>query len=108
MESVQARSILRRIGWVYVCYHMAMFLVILLFDASWNFGELVVGFFVYPTAVPALVLCGGVHGGGCKSAGGWILQLLVFGLMLSWAILGWRVALSTGWRWGRLHQPHVQ
>jgi len=30
---------------------MAMFLVILLFDASWNFGELVVGFFVYPTAV---------------------------------------------------------
>lgn len=89
---------------------MAVFLVVQLFDDSWRwsiddfFAELVVGFILYPALIPALILCGGVHGGGCESAGGRIIQLLVLGLMLSWAILGWRVALSTGWRWGRRQQ----
>ena len=75
LVSAQATRILQRIGWAYVCYHMTVFLVVLLFDASlkWSsvdfFGELIVGVFLYPTLLPALMLCGGVHGGDARAQG---------------------------------------
>ena len=76
MVSARAKRILRRIGWAYVCFHMAVFLVVQLFDDSWRwsiddfFAELVVGFILYPALIPALILCGGVHGGGMRERRG--------------------------------------
>jgi hypothetical protein len=96
----------RKIGWAYVCYHFALFLVGSYDAASkyWSIGdflgELAVGFILYPVLVPALTLCGGVHQ-GCESAVARTVQLLALGLVVCWAIVGWRVALSTGWRWAR-------
>ena len=96
---------LRKIGWAYVCYHLALFLLGL-YDAASKFdgideflGELVVGLTYYPVVVPALIVCG-LHW-GCDGAVLWIARLLVLGLVVCWAIVGWRVALSTGWRWAR-------
>jgi hypothetical protein len=95
----------RKIGWAYVCYHLALFLVGV-YDAVssyWSLGdflgELAVGVTYYPVVVPAVMLCG-LHQ-GCDSAAVRIARLLVLGLVVCWAIVGWRVALSTGWRWAR-------
>jgi hypothetical protein len=63
-------------------------------------GELAVGFIVYPVVVPALALCGGAHD-RCASALGRTAQLFALGLTVCWAIIGWRVALSTARRWVR-------
>ena len=106
---IRMKPAVRRIGWAYVCYHLAVFLVAL-YDAAakyWSIGdflgEVAMGFVLYPALVPALTLCGGVHQ-GCESAVGRTMQLFVLGLVVSWAIVGWHVALSTGWRWARCHQ----
>lgn len=93
---------LQKFGWAYVWYHLALF-AIGLYDAAskyWQIGdfleELTLGFILYPVLVPALTLCG-VHE-GC-SAIGRTTQVLLTGLTLCWAIIGWRVVLSKGWKW---------
>jgi hypothetical protein len=96
---------LQKFGWAYVWYHLAL-LAIGFYDAAskyWQIGnflaELALGFIVYPVLVPALTLCG-VHE-GCGSAIGRITQVLLTGLTLCWAIIGWRVVLSKGCKWTR-------
>ena len=98
---------IQKLGWVYVWCHLALF-AIGLYDAVskyWQIGDFLgevgVGFILYPVLVPALTLCGGVHGQGSDSIIGCIIQLLIVGLVASWAIIGWRVVLSKGWKWAR-------
>ena len=63
-------------------------------------GEVGVGF--YPLfCTGAGTDAGGVHGQGSDSIIGCIIQLLIVGLVASWAIIGWRVVLSKGWKWAR-------
>src|SRR3989338_5396372 len=94
-------------GRVYVGYN-ALVMALLVYEAVSTYsglaeflGAVIVGFVFYPVLLPAFTMCGGMHGGGCKSALGAGIQLTVLGLTVAWSVTGWWVAISVCQRWIR-------
>lgn len=95
---------LRKVGWIYVIYH-SLVVIGLGFSAFKNLAvsyrstgnfiwEFLFAVILYPGLVPALSVCGGLHGGGCESWLGLAFQLVIFSITIMWAILGLRAIFS--------------
>jgi hypothetical protein len=91
----------RKVGWSYVIYHILV-VIGLGFSAFKNLTvsyrstgdfiwEILFAVLLYPAIVPALSVCGGLHGGGCESWLGLAFQVVIFSITIMWAVVGLRV-----------------